>query len=526
LALIDAAVRGAVNAARALFAADGADYSLMRPLHGDAPKVDHHATYEMLRALYFNDWAGQEAGSDHLILGLRNPVAAVVNFYAATMWPGTLPDALPVAPGSGVASPDELVAAIHELWGWSNWNSQKQVYARNAAMLGDSLIKVATRSDAAGAVRRVYFDLIDPDFLTDFDTDERDYLTYVRLDVPRERRAGDTVEPYTHTEVWDKVAGLYRVWEHNRGATADLRDLGTPDREATMASFGIDFIPFVFSKFRDIGQKRGVAAVTTALVKAHEANRMATEGHRRLYQYGTPDKQLVGAGMRDGDGLPMPAPKLRLDDAGIVQLNGKSFWVVPGGWRIEDILSNINFSAHIEALDRHLAHLQQTDLPELAYYQIADARELSGKAIRFMLTAAISNAEEARGTAEAALIRANQMGLTLGSRHKLPGFQSLGAFEAGQLDHTFEKRSVIPLSEEEEAQIDKMKAETQALKRGRGYSRRFLMQQDGLSEDEITEALAADDADAMALAGDQLASNADAEAERLLAAALNRGDGA
>jgi hypothetical protein len=56
----------------------------------------------------------------------------------------------------------------------------------------------------------------------------------------------------------------------------------------------------------------------------------------------------------------------------------------------------------------------QQDLPELAYNRISEASDLSGRALRYMLEAAVSRLLEARGNGEAAFVRANEMCLSIG----------------------------------------------------------------------------------------------------------------
>lgn len=510
-------IESTVNAMRSLFGTNGTSYSTLADTT-NRNTDDHRAMYGLLRDLYFNDRATKEDGSTDMVLGLRNPTRAVVDFYAATMWPGTLPEALPIE--TDVANNEALIAAIHQVWDWSNWNARKQVYARNSAMLGDQLIKVATRSNASDEVERVYLRLIEPEHLTDFDTDERDFLTYVRLDVPRQRRNGDKTEQYTHTEVWDKETGLQRIWEHQHGAVDDVVMLGTPTREKTMESMGIDFLPFVHAKHIDLGSKRGVAAITPALIKAHEANRMASRLNQLMFQYGKAD-MVLHSSLVDADGMPM-LPPIVDDNGDEVQLGGSRLIRLPSGWMMTPSIANLPFMAHLEVLNAHIEHLQQTDLPELAYYRIADSREMSGKAIRFMLTAAIAKAEEARGNAEAALIRANQMALTIGAYHGL--FQNIGGYETayknGDLQHTFRERSVVPLSEEEEAQVTKIKAEAAEKRLGYGWSNRALLEVDGVSEADAEDMLR--ELPAEQLGGNVLGNPDNEQAAELFQSAMSR----
>ena len=53
---------------------------------------------------------------------IRNPAFRVVEFYAAKLFPGKLPGALPIE-----AESDEVVQAIHSVWAWSNCSSVTQL---------------------------------------------------------------------------------------------------------------------------------------------------------------------------------------------------------------------------------------------------------------------------------------------------------------------------------------------------------------------------------------------------------------
>ena len=92
------------------------------------------------------------------------------------------------------------------------------------------------------------------------------------------------------------------------------------------------------------------------------------------------------------------------------------------------------------------------DLPEMIYSELQDrSGDLSGVAIRNLLAAATDRLLEARGNGEAALIRANQMALTIGQNLGL--FSNIGSYEDGDFEHTFAKRPVWDASELEQAEV-------------------------------------------------------------------------
>jgi hypothetical protein len=86
-------------------------------------RVNMRRVYEMLELYAANNslydtmlqakWKRGEAMGD--VRGLVTPANAVVQAYASTVWPGTLPDALPIV-ASEADEAEPLRAAIHALW--------------------------------------------------------------------------------------------------------------------------------------------------------------------------------------------------------------------------------------------------------------------------------------------------------------------------------------------------------------------------------------------------------------------------
>lgn len=425
---------------------------------------------------------------------LRNPAYRAVEFYPAHLWPGTLPAALPI-----VTKNAQLAPAIERIWTWSNWAAQKQVATRWLALYGDLFIKVAEKP------RRVYLQLIDPRYVPDFETDERGFLTYFRSDVPQVVRDGDETEERTSTEEWDKAAGGYRSWLHDKGYGADIDKLGTPDEEKNISEFKVDFIPVVHVKFHDIGEDRGQGCFQACIDKIDEANRMATRLHGLLFRHNKPDKQLTGEGL-DQAGRPIPAPKF--DDIEVTtSLDKEMVYKLPSGWKLEDIIPNIHYQEALAILQDHMQELEQ-DLPELAWYRLKERdQELSGRAVRLMLGDAIDRVLEARGNAEAGLVRAHQMAISIGQVAGL--FEAgLGTYDSGQLAHSFAERSVIPLDATERSQV------FMNYRQNDGLSIVAALRMAGATDAEIAQVLE-DEAAAAAQQETQLA-NAMLEAQRRL----------
>lgn len=493
----------------------------MTPGAGPSMQANWRDLYNLLEAYYLSNGLYDDLSRMFYAYGrateamkpLRNPASRIVDFYVSKVWPGSLPDALPIrSDNSRIEEP------IQRLWKWSNWAAKKQVASRHCATFGDMFIKVNSRprSTVFQQEARVWLDLIKPTYVTEFETDEHDaYLTYVKIDVPHivTLDAEGNTKTRWHTEVWSKDDQMMRTWVHDKGPDSLIKHLGTPTSIVAFAEIGIDFIPIAHAKFKDIGDDRGIGAFTLSLDKINEINRKATRLSQMLFRH---NRALwaITANAMDKEGRPIPAPRfagdavvqangaggpltrfgqsdnLVADDGDIVRLSGMS--------KIESLVPAINYEAARNIIQDDLDDLEN-DQPEMAYYRLVRlAGEMSGRALRYRLAPAIDRVVEVRGNMESALVLAHQMALTIG---KLVGAfdQGIGTFEAGDFEHTFDPRDVIPTNDLEDAQARKTSAEAASAQQAAGVSKkRSLMENFGYGEDEIKEILAESEADAEA----------------------------
>lgn len=412
---------------------------------------------------------------------LRNPAHRAVEFHVAHLWPGALPKAMPLT----VKRPG-IADAIQQVWEWSNWGTEKQLTARRYANLGDLFIKVPTHKDADDTVSQVFLQVLDAANVVDFQKDARGFLTRIRIDTDQMRTTEEGSEPITRTEVWDKAAGAYRVYEHTKGKAAALKDLGEPTvNKNIQESFGFNFIPIVHAKFCDLGEARGANCYTHALDKIDEANMAATRLHQILFRYNKPTTAVM-ANSVDDSGRPLPAPTVEDRDGNegtseALKIGDEDLWELPGYSDIKYLVPDLKYADALAILNAQMTELEG-DLPEILYYQLKEKGDLSGKALQTLLSGAIDRAFEARGNAEWALVNAQKMALTIGQLHNLPDFETgtIGTYEAGDFTHSFQEREVIPLSKKERAETVKVFVDA-------GMALKFSMKQNGFSDEEIKE---------------------------------------
>lgn len=400
-------------------------------------------------AYYSNTWV-------EAIKPVRTVVNRSVEFFVSKVIPGDLNNVQIVADNQAVKE------SIQQVWKWSNFSAQKQVAIRYLALYGDLFFKVVSDTD------KVFFEILEPKYITDFKVDSRGYVTEIRIDIPVKNSNGQNL---THTEYWNKE--YYAIWEHQLGE-APLEQLGDAKDFGYLSEFGIDFVPFVHIKFRDTGELRGKSCVAHALDKIDEVNREATRLTQLLFRYNKPIF-VISANDKDSNGRPIPAPKIKPEDT---ELKDNAIVYLPGVSTIQPLIPNINFESALKILQDGMNELSQ-DLPELRYYSLQDS-QLSGKAIRLLLAGAIDRAEEARGNFIQGVIRLNQMALTIGSSL----FKGIGSYESGSFEHTILVSEMFPTTLEE-------KANTLQLLVSAGFPLISAMKKLGFSEDEIAETLQA-----------------------------------
>lgn len=417
------------------------------------------ALYDMLEAYYQNNGLYDSLMASEYYSNryrenmkpLYNPANRSVEFFVSRVIPGVLPDSLPI-----VADNSRIVEPIQQVWKWSNLNQMKPVATRWLSIYGDLFIEVLADDEKA------YFDFIQPQYITDFTENKRGILQWLRIDVQIETNRW-------HIETWDKE--FQKVWE----LPYQVAELPDPQMVIPVSDYGIDFVPFVHVKFRDVGEKRGWGAFTHCLDKIDELNRMATGLHEMLFRYNKPTWLVQRNASpdefgRDKPALDVPATFLSTsatDGHETYETVDETVISLPGQATATTLIPDIKYGDALSVLQDQLGEIEK-DMPELTYHTLRDKGELSGKAVRLLLGDAISRIEEARTNLESGLIRADSMALTLGQAKGI--WSALGSYDLGDFDHQFKAREVFPASEAEKMDMLKTKAETSGLAKTAGYT--------------------------------------------------------
>lgn len=374
----------------------------------------------MSMSYYNNTWVEQ-------MKPIRNPVNRSVEFYVAKVAAGKL---------EIITKNEKVKQAIEQFLKWSNFDSQKQISKRYLSLYGDLFWKVVNGDS------KIYSELIEPKNVTSFTSDSRGYLASIRIDINIQEDGIDK----TYTEFWQKddTGGYFASWVHTQGRNVALEQLGDPREMATLNELGINFIPILHIKFRDIGNERGSSCVLHCLDKIDEANRQATRLHSLLYSYNNP-VMVISANSLDKDGRPMAAPRPKSLNANNsetdIEMKDKKILYLNGMATVNNLIPDLNYGDALKILQDMMLEIEN-DLPELSYYSLKDSNA-SGKSLKIQLGAAVDRANEANDNFIQGLIRMNEMALTLGSNANL--FFNLGSYENGDFTHSIKTDDMFPM---------------------------------------------------------------------------------
>ena len=347
---------------------------------------------------------------------LRDVANRSVEFYANKIIPGSV---------EVVTTDEQLKSAIEQILKWSQFDGQRQRWMRGMSKHGDLFIKVNVTDD------KVFIEQIDCRYVVEFEEDARGILQEIRIEIPQ---TDDEGRELYYVEYWEPE--YYSTWE-TTVAGMELDQLGTPVDYNTTASLGVNFIPIVHVKFKDVGNPRGIGCFTHALDKIDEANRQATNLAQMIF------KNAEGLWVQqsanfDKEGRPM-APAPIKDKTGNftqnLELTKGAFVRMPAGSELVSTIPNIPYEAVRQIANDMVMELSE-DLPELKYYSLQPGANISGKALGMLLAGAIDRAQEAGRNFRGALVRAVQMALTMGVFAQVLD-AGLGTYANGDFDHDY-----------------------------------------------------------------------------------------
>jgi hypothetical protein len=344
----------------------------------------------------------------------------------------------------GVDAEEAFATDIYEVWERSNLQAHKYKLARFGCNLGDAYLIVSDIGDGSRVVPRIIVanteDMTawrDPDDESEIIRARQTY-TYLGTDGKAHSRTWlyypDVVERYTD----------------------DKLDEGFPRPHP----FGE--VPVVHIKAIDIGEEGGLCSWHNVQGQLDQVNELGSYFNRILLRYADP--QLLGIGMMPGE---QPSIRRGISEDNIYYLPNPESRIEILEYR-GDVLPHV-----LSAIDK-LADNIKDQLPELSLSKIREQSGLSGYAVSLHCAELVAKIAELRGNFANGIEWANSLALRAIRRSSAP---------LEEFANRIVYEPALPEDLLQRAQIDE--AETRL-----GItSRRQLLRERGLTEDEIDERL-------------------------------------
>lgn len=432
-----------------------------------------------------------------------SPVRRLVDFYAGAVYPGvlsedgdTLPDGVPLAIPLAKDTPDELKAAIAQLWQWANWQAGKSVYVRYGAALGNVLVEIVDELERGKVSAAVVW----PGLLADLKLDGAGNVVSYAL----EYEVSDGTDRYLYRKEVDKTS--FRTFKDSRPFAYD------PDLGAEWDNpYG--FVPAVWAKHSDVGSDFGAPAIDGSLGKVDELNSLASHVHDQVHKKVNMPALLAGVKnltLLTGTQNRQPTAGMEFGAQERVLVDREDMLLIgaDAGATVESLAGTLELDDALPLMTTLLGEIEQ-DHPELTLYkELRGMSQVTGPGAARLLGDASSRVYEAQANYDRGTLALFQMALAIGGfranrgdwgrtlnrqQEKFRPFDLL-SYERGDLDFAIPPRPlVLPTRQEHWQESLAMWQGAQAAKAA-GVAIDVWARQEGWSDEDVAALKAGQDA--------------------------------
>jgi hypothetical protein len=394
--------------------------------------IRQYNLYKYVRDIYNPAHRLAEFWTMALMGGALDPAAG-----DGTLIPSALPIILPKTANDSQAA--NLRAAVAQLWLDSNWQVNKSIFTRYGTVMGDTALRVVDDVERA----KVYLEVVHPSIIKSVDLDPFGNVKAYELEETRAHPTNaNTIVKYTE-----------RVTRQNQGEASGapgpvLFETFLNDKPfawngvADMWQEEYGFVPFVMVKHLNVGLPWGWSEFHAALPKFRELDDQAALLNDQI-------RKMVDAQWLFNFKKPSAAPtqETRQPTATNTQRGRdevKALWIDKENVAAKHLVGDLDIAATLENVNGLLAALRE-DYPELQPEIFKLGNDASGRALRTVRQPVEAKAYERRTNYDNALVRAQQMALSMGAQKGYTGYESFAAesFTRGELAHSIGKRPVF-----------------------------------------------------------------------------------
>ncbi len=453
---------------------------------------------------------------------LYNPVFRLAAFYDG-IYPGLLTssgdrpmDGTPLAIPLAHDTPPALRAAIGQIWRWSNWQENCQLWLDYASVLGSGPVRIV--DDPASG--KITLAPVWPGHFVDLTLDAAGNVTSYHLQYsikdPRRRALSAREVSYPSlstpsdsdaTVVYDEV-----VTKESIETRIDGRAYGFDGNDGVRANpYG--FVPLVWWRFRNLGTAWGGTSFFASQAQIDELCSLASMAGDQNYKYLRAPVLLAGAeGMEDTNSSLRATPTNSLTNQ--QRIDNRQSWNVffaPEGARMESLPNDL------KAVLDHMHWLEdqvENNHPELTVWStLRQMTQTTGPAVEAllgdvkkvfvtraaaadvqttkMLQMAVAMAGYRANAGDWNHLSASNSRASLDSRRALFLPFSLDSYLGGDLDFDIEMRGVTPRGQLEQYQIDKAQGEGLASLTAAGIPLEVVLRDHGYGDRAIDAIISA-----------------------------------
>ena len=392
------------------------------------------------------------------IRAIYNPARRLVDFYAGVVYPGMLAtDPEQVPPGVSLAiplpadTPPELLAALGELWRWSNWQLRKSLFVRYGAALGNVFVEVVDELDRG----KVTLDVLWPGLVSDLTLDSTGNVKAYALE-------------YTATDE-NGNAYTYRK-EVDANAIRTFRD-GLPysyDDVPAERENPYGFAPAVWCPHTDLGGDHGAPAMRN-LGKWDELNSLAAHVFDQAHRILETPVLVAGDGVshlatdqsKRGATHRLSNPESDRESVQILKAG-------PGGQISTITLPEGEAQARLDSLLREI----EQDHPEIGMYQqLREMQQVTGPGAERLFGDVRTYVDDARANYDSQSVKLFQMAIAIAGWRANSGAWGreltdqqraflpfdLTSYARGDLELTILPRPLVPLTPSESMALEEQR---------------------------------------------------------------------
>jgi hypothetical protein len=462
---------------------------------------------------------------------IYNPAHRTIEFHVCHIYNGALDadagDGSEVPSACPIILPDDakqrdgkaIRGGIATLWRDGHWQTQKSIWVRNGAMMGDAPLAILDVPPDGFRPGQLQLKPLHPATIKWYQADTSGaVVSYIReerrLD-PREIAKArnirwgvdplDKVRAATFTEEAELIPGvgvLYRTfldyapWDWNSPDGKGITEWVAP----------YPAVPLVMARHIQFGSAYGMSEIHTDLSKIREADDAASKLGDQIRQLTNPVWLFSGFKKADVDlALAQIEATATNPEASRQQL--PTLYAHDVQAKAQALVAD----AKIDHISAHIATIIgdiELDHPELRYDRLVVSGALSGTALQLIRKPAETKVNERRAEYDGPLAKLQELALVIGGIRGYPGYApaSMSDYGSGRFRHSIGKRSVFGVDAtdriaEDTAEAGSIKAWTDA-----GLPLEVALRQAGWSAVDIEEVKTLKDAaSAKALAAAQAA---------------------